>query len=109
VDGDGVLTHLTPQLTIVFILEGILTCILSLIGFWIIPDFPEEAKFLTDPEREFIIHKLQKDTGNSAYQDLSWRKVGQVFKDWKIWVGGFQYLGLIVPAYGIPSRTSSNI
>jgi hypothetical protein len=85
---------------LVFILEGVATCLLSFGGFWVIPDFPEEAKFLTEAEREFVIAKLQKDIGPSAYEHLSWRKIGVVFKDWKIWVGGLMYLGLIVPAYG---------
>jgi hypothetical protein len=72
-------------------------------GFFVIADFPEEAKFLTETEREFIIAKLQNDIGNSAYEHLSWRQVFSVFKDWKIWVGGFMYLGMIVGAYGIAS------
>ena len=81
---------------LVFILEGIATCLLSLIGFFVIADFPEEAKFLTEPEREFVIAKLENDIGNSVYEYLSWRRVFSVFKDWKIWVGGFMYLGMIV-------------
>lgn len=88
------------NLQTVFILEGVATCLLSLIGFFVIADFPEEAKFLTEPEREFVIAKLEKDIGNSAYEYLSWRRVFSVFKDWKIWVGGFMYLGMIVGAYG---------
>jgi hypothetical protein len=82
-------------------LEGVATCLLAIAGFWVIVDFPEEATFLTEPEREFVIAKLRKDIGNSAYEHLSWRKVLLVFKDWKIWIGGFMYLGLIVPCYGI--------
>src|SRR5271154_2069337 len=79
--------------SLVFILEGLATCLLSIVGYFVIVDFPEEAKFLSEPEREFIIEKLRKDTGNSAYEYLSWRRVLSVFKDWKIWVGGFMYLG----------------
>jgi len=64
------------------------------VGYFVIADFPEEAKFLSEPEREFIIEKLRKDSGNSAYEHLSWRRVFWVFKDWKIWIGGFMYLGI---------------
>jgi hypothetical protein len=88
---------------LVFILEGIATCLLSIVGYFVIVDFPEEAKFLSEPEREFIIEKLRKDSGNSAYEYLSWRRVFSVFKDWKIWVGGFMYLG-IHPLPRLPPR-----
>ena len=94
VAGDGV-RHPAIQWSnfVVFILEGIVTCLLSIVGYFVIVDFPEEAKFLSEPERDFIIEKLRKDGGDSAYQHLSWRRVFSVFKDWKIWVGGFMYLG----------------
>jgi len=86
---------------VVFILEGIATCVLSIVGYFVIVDFPEEAKFLTEPEREFIIDKLMTDIGQkSAYEHFGWRRTLSVFKDWKIWVGGFMYLGMIVGAYG---------
>jgi hypothetical protein len=74
--------------------------IFSLFGYFFIADFPEEAKFLTEPEREFVINKLQKDIGKSAYQPITFKDVVITFRDWKVWVGGFMYLGLIVPAYG---------
>ena len=89
---------------LVFILEGTATCLLSIVGYFVIVDFPEEAKFLSEPEREFIIEKLRKDSGNSAYEHLSWRRVFSVFKDWKIWVGGFMYLGIHPPPSLPPQR-----
>ena len=82
-------------------LEGVATCLISLGLYFVIADFPEEAKFLNDDERQFIIQKLESDAGNSEYEDLKWRNIVAVFKDWKIWMGGFMYFGLIVPCYGM--------
>lgn len=77
-----------------------MTCLLSIVGYFVIADFPEEAKFLTESEREFVIDRLMKDIGHSAYEHYGWRRTLTVFKDWKIWVGGLMYLGMIVGAYG---------
>lgn len=85
----------------IFILEGTLTCVISFIFFFVIPDFPEEAKWLNEDERIFIKNRLLKDQGKSARdRQITVRDVGRVFKDFKIIVGGFMYFGLIVPAYG---------
>ncbi|KKA21914.1 hypothetical protein T310_4078 [Rasamsonia emersonii CBS 393.64] len=85
----------------VFIIEGLLTCVISFIWFFAIPDFPEEVKWLNEEEREFIKEKLARDVGKSAHhRSLTWRDVIDVFKDYKIFVGGLMYFGLIVPAYG---------
>ncbi|KAL1969005.1 hypothetical protein VTN77DRAFT_839 [Rasamsonia byssochlamydoides] len=85
----------------VFIIEGLLTCVISFIWFFVIPDFPEEVKWLNEEEREFIKDRLARDVGKSAHhQSLTWRDVLDVFKDYKVFVGGLMYFGLIVPAYG---------
>lgn len=76
------------------------TCLISFGLHFFIADFPEEAKFLNDNERQFIISKLKDDAGDSEYENLKWRNIVSVFKDWKIWMGGFMYFGLIVPCYG---------
>src|SRR5436190_9765126 len=34
----------------IFILEGLATIIVALVSFWMVPDFPLEAKFLSDEE-----------------------------------------------------------
>jgi MFS family permease len=85
----------------IFILEGCLTCIVAVIFFFFIPSFPEDAKWLTEEERNYIKARLQVDQGRSAAErKITLRDVGRVFKDYKIYIGGLMYFGLIVPAYG---------
>lgn len=51
--------------------------------------------------------RLQKDQGNSAAErPIKAKDVLNVFKDFKIFVGGFMYFGLIVPAYGYSSSST---
>jgi MFS family permease len=85
----------------VFILEGVLTCVVAIAFFFVIPSFPEEAGWLTAEEREYVTARLQVDQGRSATERrITLRDVGRVFKDYKVWLGGIMYFGLIVPAYG---------
>lgn len=85
----------------IFILEGLLTVIVSCFFFFLLPNFPEESKWLTEDERRFVKARLQIDQGKSARErPIGLRDVGRVFKDFKVIVGGFMYFGLIVPAYG---------
>jgi MFS family permease len=66
----------------VFIIEGVLTCVVSLVWFFVIPDFPEDVKWLNDEEREYIRAKLAKDVGASGRDvKLTVRDVLAVFKD----------------------------
>lgn len=103
----------------VFIIEGLITCVVAIVWFFVLPDFPEEVKWLTEEEREFVRAKLAKDVGKSAHHiQMGWREVMNVLKDckrilgrvkWsgitdscdldKVIIGGFMYFGLIVPAY----------
>ncbi|KAF2431931.1 MFS general substrate transporter [Tothia fuscella] len=85
----------------IFILEGTLTCVVSFVFFFLLPAFPEDAKWLTPEERAYVNARLQADQGKSAAErKIQVKDVGRVFKDFKVILGGFMYFGLIVPAYG---------
>ena len=85
----------------IFILEGCLTCLVAIVFFFVIPDFPEDAKWLTEEERAYVKARLEVEQGPSAVaRPIQFRDILNVFKDFKVFVGGFMYFGLIVPAYG---------
>ncbi|BCS03062.1 uncharacterized protein AKAW2_61326A [Aspergillus luchuensis] len=85
----------------VFIIEGVLTCVVAIGCFFVVPDFPEDAKWLTEEERAFLRDKLAKDVGKSAADaSMTWRDIAAVFKDYKIFIGGLMYFGQVVTAYG---------
>ena len=92
----------------IFILEGLATILISFISFWIIPDFPTTAKFLTEEEREisaalflikhspiarrhtsgiYVVRRLEDDMKLSAAgESFQIKYVIQSLKDWKTWV-----------------------
>lgn len=66
-------------------IEGALTCLVSLLFYFVIVDFPEEAKFLTEEERAFVKARLQADVGESAREEkITLKDVLNVFKDCKL-------------------------
>lgn len=82
----------------VFILEGCLTVAVSLVWFFVIPDFPEDTKWLSEAEREYVKARLREDQGNSALERrITFKDVVNCFKDYKVFLGGLMYFGLIVP------------
>jgi MFS family permease len=88
----------------IFILEGIATVLIALIAFFVLHDFPETAKFLTEEERAFVVFRLKyqgqvlaKEEGRlqaAQAEEFSWKYVKQAFFDWQIWVNIFVYWGV---------------
>ncbi|RAO66004.1 uncharacterized protein BHQ10_002016 [Talaromyces amestolkiae] len=94
----------------IFILEGLLTVVVSLIAPFAIHDFPETAKFLTEEERELVITMLRNQTTNEGYVNsdaiqeeskFRARYVIDALTDWQIYLGLFMYWGITCPLYGI--------
>ena len=73
----------------------------AIIVHFLVADFPEEARWLSDDEKAFVKARLAEDIGDSQLNArTTWRDVLRVFKDFKIVLGGLVYFGLVVPAYG---------
>ena len=69
--------------------------------FFLVADFPEEARWLSDDEKVFVKTRLAEDIGDSLLSvKTTWRDVLGIFKDPKIVLGGLMYFGVTVPGYG---------
>jgi hypothetical protein len=77
-----------PAWAWIFIIEGLATVLAGAASFWIIQDFPDTAKFLTEEERTFVIRRLQSDDQFSAAgEQLKWKYIYKSLVDWKTWLG----------------------
>ncbi|KAI9877633.1 MAG: hypothetical protein M1830_003248 [Pleopsidium flavum] len=90
----------------VFILEGIMTILISIAAFFLVSDFPEEAKWLTEEERRFVIARAG---GNAKSQPITSRDVVAFFQDFKNIFGGIMYLTLVIPVYSFAYFTPTII
>ena len=79
----------------IFILEGLATIVAGAASFFIIQDFPDTARFLSEVERAMVIRRLQNDDQFSAGgETFKLRNIVSSLKDWKTWLGS--ELGLSV-------------
>lgn len=85
----------------IFILEGGLTVFVSFFFFFLLPDFPEDSAWLTADEKDYVTARLRLDQGSAAAdRPITLRDVAAALSDYRVILGGFMYLGLVVPAYG---------
>lgn len=84
----------------IFILEGLLTIVIGVVSFWVVQDFPDEAKFLSPDDRARVIRRLKLDQQSSAsHEDFKMTYFWQSFWDWKMWLGMVMYMGCDMPLY----------
>lgn len=77
-----------PGLTSGSILEGLATVLAGVASFFIIQDFPDTAKFLSEAERTVVVRRLQGDDQFSAAgEKLKLKYIFQSLADWKTWIG----------------------
>ncbi|KAH8689165.1 major facilitator superfamily domain-containing protein [Talaromyces proteolyticus] len=100
----------------IFIIEGLLAIAVALPAKFLIADWPDEAKFLTIEEKEYLQQIQSNDisTGETGVAQMNrldaaaWKRI---LTDWKVYVGGLVYLGITVSGYAtalfIPSIVAS--
>ena len=84
----------------IFILEGLLTVVFGIASFWMVHDFPDDARFLTNDDRMRVVRRLKEDQQSSAeHEDWNMSHLWAGLKDWKMWLGMAIYMGCDMPLY----------
>ena len=83
------MTHEIYLGTRVFILEGILSEVVSIILKFLIVDWPGTASLLKERERAILIRRLAEDRacGVAKMDRLDKHAIRRIVKDWKIYIG----------------------
>lgn len=82
------------------VIEGLLSVVVGAISYWLLADFPDNAKFLSEPERKAVVGRLQADQQFSAAgEGFEWRNIWKSLLDWKTWIGALVYMGSDGPLY----------
>ena len=69
----------------IFILEGLLTVVVSVVSFFTLPDWPAQAKHLTERERTVLLQKLARDTKDHVENLSSWQVLKVCLRDPKVY------------------------
>ncbi|OTA69155.1 MFS general substrate transporter [Hypoxylon sp. EC38] len=91
----------------VFILEGIVSVLVSVVAFFCLSDFPREAKWLSPEERAFILNKTKSDESHTV--TITPRDTLNVLSKPKNWLGALMYFSILVPLYSISYFTPTII
>ncbi|KAI9789535.1 MAG: hypothetical protein M1833_002301 [Piccolia ochrophora] len=89
----------------IFIMEGILTCLIGIAGYWLLVDFPEQAhnswKFLNQRETAFIIDRVNKDRNDAHPEPFKLSRYLRPALDPKIWAFGLIFFATTTVSYAI--------
>lgn len=83
----------------IFILEGLLTIVVSLIAYFFIANYPATAKFVTEKERTAIYDRLKHNSDATRNEGFTWSNVLHAFRDPKVWLYGLGFHTMSLPLY----------
>ena len=84
----------------IFILEGIATVVIGVMSYWLVYDFPVDAQFLSDAERQRVLRRLAADKQSSAsHEEFNMTYFYASVRDWKTWAFAVVYMGCDGPLY----------
>ncbi|KXH25685.1 major facilitator superfamily transporter [Colletotrichum salicis] len=69
-----------------FILQGAVTFVIAVIGFFLLPDFPQTTKWLTQEERDLAYNRMELDTVANKGETSTWNGLRQAAKDPMVWI-----------------------
>lgn len=87
----------------IFILEGVLTSLVAIGSYFMIPASPETCHWLTHDERMTMKYKIEHDGNLRVPMDdaFHWDYVIAGLTDWKLYINFFQYFCTLIPLYSV--------
>jgi len=95
---DGIRGHAGWQW--IFIIEGIATVVIGFLAFFMIPDFPHTAKWLSEDEKRFMQARLIDQSDMKTESTLG-SELGIYFSSWRSYIAGLLYLGCNIVGYSV--------
>ncbi|KXJ87239.1 retrograde regulation protein 2 [Microdochium bolleyi] len=86
----------------IFIIEGLLTCVICIAGWFIIIDFPTKAtekKFLTPEEQAFVVARINADRGDAEEDKVTLSVILGHLRDWRLYIWAFNLMASTLPGY----------
>ncbi|CEL62758.1 putative transporter C1002,16c OS=Schizosaccharomyces pombe (strain 972 / ATCC 24843) GN=SPAC1002.16c PE=3 SV=1 [Rhizoctonia solani AG-1 IB] len=84
----------------IFILEGILTVIVAVAAYWLVPNWPERASFLTESEKARLIARSKHDSAGVS-EEFKWKYVREALADHLVWAYAFLFHGFAFVLYSL--------
>ncbi|KAF9891538.1 hypothetical protein FE257_004005 [Aspergillus nanangensis] len=85
----------------IFILEGAITILVAIAAFFVLDEYPETSRFLSDDYRDIIVGLIAQDREERHEEKITVRRIVQSLGDWKLWVFAIMYMLCVVTSYGM--------
>lgn len=82
-----------------FLLEGIPSAIVGIVAIYFLDDGPKSAKWLSDEERETLVHALAEEEALKRSQGESRHSIADAFRCPQVWWFCLVYFGMVVANY----------
>ncbi|KIN02777.1 hypothetical protein OIDMADRAFT_120160 [Oidiodendron maius Zn] len=90
-----------------FILEGLPSCLSSILVFFFLPDYPETVKWLSDGERTLATSRLKFEASHGHDESLTWAQAKATLMDWRLYAHYAIYFGISTPFSSLSLFTPS--
>lgn len=89
----------------IFVIEGLITCLLGIGGYWLLVDFPDSNRkswsFLGAKERAWVCARVNADRGDAKVLPFNFRHFLRAGRDWKIWAYALIFFGTTTITYSL--------
>jgi MFS family permease len=68
-----------------FILEGIPSCLSSILVFFYLPDYPETVKWLSVEEKALATKRLETEGSHGHETNLTWKLAKETLTEWRLY------------------------
>ncbi|KAI1359146.1 MFS general substrate transporter [Xylaria arbuscula] len=90
-----------------FILEGIPSVLSSLFVWFLLPDYPETATWLSESERDLATQRLLVDGSKGSASSLTWAEAKETLMDWRLYGHYAIYFAVSLPFSSLSLFTPS--
>ncbi|KAJ0422582.1 major facilitator superfamily domain-containing protein [Aspergillus carlsbadensis] len=80
-----------------FIIEGAPSCASAVLVWFILPDYPETASWLSEEEKAFAARRLELEGSKGAAKAMTWEDAKEVLVDWRLYAHYLVYFGISAP------------
>ena len=79
-----------------FILEGAPSCVYAVFVFFLFPDYPETARWLSDEERQLAITRI-KGVASLGHAKITWADAKETLLDWRLYLHYLAFTAISPP------------
>ncbi|KAK6951660.1 hypothetical protein Daesc_006183 [Daldinia eschscholtzii] len=90
-----------------FIIEGIPSCLSAFFVWFLLPDYPEDAKWLSIQERDLAVQRLAIEGSKGHHKAMTWADAKATLVDWRLWGHYIVYFGISTPFSSLSLFTPS--